>query len=238
MDLALAAVVLLVAAAIQAVTSFGFVLISVPALALIFDPHTAVVTSVMVGLLVTTGAVVRERRHVDAASVRWLTLGGLLGIPVGLWVFTRIAPNVLLLGIGVVTIVLTVLLATRVRLPSGTGAQLGAGVVSGALLTTTGTNGPPIVLALQSRALPPRVFRATIQAIFTIQGAVGVSGMALTGKVSTLALVLLGVGGPAIGVGWWLGDKVFHRLSPERVRHVVMASLLVSGLVLVLTALR
>lgn len=237
MDLALAFLVLLVAAAVQAITSFGFVLLTVPVLALVFDPHTAVVAAVMSSALVTLVGWGRERAHVDLPSVRWLALGGLLGIPVGLAVFTRVEADLLLLTIGIMTILFTALMVVRVRLPAGTGTQLGAGVLSGALLTTTGTNGPPIVLALQARALAPRVFRATIQAIFTLQGVAAITGMALTGKITTLTLILFGLSIPAGLVGWRLGDRVFHRLSGTRVRQVVMVALVASGASLILSAL-
>ncbi|MDO5741037.1 MAG: sulfite exporter TauE/SafE family protein [Ornithinimicrobium sp.] len=237
MELVLAFVVLLLAAGAQAVTSFGYVMLSVPVLALLFDPHTAVVAAVMSSGLTTLFGWRRERAHVDGRSVRWLTLGGILGIPVGLLIFTRVDANLLLLAIGVITLVMTVLILARTRLPGGVPAELTAGLISGALVTTTGTNGPPIVLALQAQHLPPPVFRATIQAIFTLQGVVAVTGLAITGKITVLALTLVALSVPAGLIGWRLGDRIFHRLTPERVRLVVLAALLVSGTTLVIAAL-
>lgn len=236
-ELALAFVLLLAVSAAHAVTSFGFVLLSVPLLALLFDPHTAVVAAVLAGALVTAVGWLRERSRVDWPSVGWLTFGGVLGIPLGLLVFTRVDETVLLLVIGVITVLMTLLMAVRVHLPKGRFTELGAGVVSGALLTTTGTNGPPLVLALQAQRLEPSVFRATLQVIFTLQAGFAATGLAVTGQVTGLVLTLFALGAPAALLGWVLGDRIFHRLSASRVRQVVMATLLVSGSALVVTAL-
>ena len=45
-----------------------------------------------------------------------------------------------------------------------------AGFTGGILSTSTGTSGPPIVIALSAKQLEPAVFRATISAIFLVQG--------------------------------------------------------------------
>lgn len=62
--LVVAFAVLVLAAGAHAVTGFGFVQLSVPLLALLFDPHTAVVTAVMASGLVASVGWVRGRAQV------------------------------------------------------------------------------------------------------------------------------------------------------------------------------
>jgi hypothetical protein len=236
-DLALAFAVLLLAAAAHAVTGFGYVLLAVPLLAMILDPHTAVAASVLAATLVALGAWGRERHHVDAPSMTRLAVAGLVGVPLGLWVFATVDAAVLLMVIGVVTVATTVLLASRVSLPAGRTTDLAAGLASGVLVTTTGTNGPPLVLALQARALAPRTARATLQALFALQGVVAAAGLALAGQVSRLVLVLLALSVVASLVGWRVGDAVFRRLSAEQLRVVILVVLLVSGCLLLVRGL-
>lgn len=235
-ELLLAFCVLLCAAAIHAVTSFGFVLLTVPLLALIYDPHSAVVAAVLAGGLVTAVGWARERAHVHRPSVGWLTGSGVLGIPLGLFIFTRVEATHLLLAIGLITVVMALLMIVRIHLRDGVTTQVGAGILSGALLTTTGTNGPPIVMALAAQQLAPAVFRATMQAIFTLQALVAVAGLGFTGQVTWLTLGLVGLSIPAALLGWWWGDKIFHRLSARRMRQLVIAALMASGLSLVVSA--
>lgn len=237
MDLALAFVVLFLAAAAHAVTGFGYVLLAVPLLALIVDPHTAVAAAVLAAALVALAAWGRERAHVDAPSMTRLALAGLVGVPLGLWVFAAVDAAVLLVVIGVITVATTALLASRVSLPAGPRTDVVAGLASGVLVTTTGTNGPPLVLALQAKNLPPRTARATLQALFALQGVVAAVGLALTGQVGLLVLTLLALSVVASVLGWRVGDAVFRRLSAEQLRVVILLVLLVSGSLLLVRGL-
>lgn len=236
-DLALAFAILFLAAAAHAVTSFGYVMLSVPLLAMIFDPHTAVASSVAAGTIVALSAWRRERRHVDLPSMKRLAIAGLAGVPLGLVVFTLVDENLLLVVIGVITIATTIVLAAQVTLPSGAATDVTAGLASGVLVTTTGTNGPPLVLALQAKRLPPRTARATLQALFTVQGVVAVAGLGIAGQISWLVITILVLSIVATFLGWRVGDAVFQRLSAPQVRVVILVVLLISGVTLLVRGL-
>lgn len=237
MTYALAFAALFLAAAAHAVTGFGYVLLAVPLLAFLVDPHEAVASAVLASTLVAIVAGVREREHVQRAIFTRLTLAALVGVPIGLYVFTRVPAEVLLVIIGVITILTTIVLAARVRLHAGRLTDLAAGLSSGVLVTTTGTNGPPLVLALQAHELPPRSARATLQALFTVQGLVASLGLALTGQITWLVLALLGLSVAASLLGWRTGDAIFRRLSPGQLRALILLVLLASGLSLLVRGL-
>lgn len=228
--------VVTVAAASQAVTGFGFVLLTLPVLALLFDPHTAVVASVVVGIVLTTWAWWLTRVDVSYAPMRLLLIGCVIGLPVGLAVFTRISERGLLILIGVLIIVSGLLLVARVRVPAGRGVLLAAGTLSGALLVTTGTNGPPMAVALQAARLSARGYRATLQAVMTVQNVLAVALFAGTGRITATVLTIVVASVPAVVLGWNLGERVFRRLSPEAVRRVVLGALLINGVVLIVAA--
>lgn len=62
-----------------------------------------------------------------------------------------------------------------------------------------------------------------------VQGAVASAGLALTGQVTWVVLVLLAMSAVASLLGWRAGDAIFHRLSPGQLRWLVLLVLLVSG---------
>lgn len=237
MTYALAFAALFLAAAAHAVTGFGYVLLAVPLLAFLVDPHEAVASAVLASTLVALVAGVREREHVQRATFSRLTLAALVGVPIGLVVFTRVPAEVLLVIIGAITVLTSIVLAARVTLPAGRLTDLTAGVTSGVLVTTTGTNGPPLVLALQAHELPPRTARATLQALFAVQGLVASLGLALTGQVTWVVLVLLGLSVAASLLGWRTGDAIFRRLSAGQLRALILLVLLASGLSLLVRGL-
>lgn len=221
----LSAVVFVAAALAQAVTGFGSALVAVPALALVVDPVAAVVATTAVSLVLTTGAGWRERAHVDGAAARALVLTGVLGMPFGLVVLALAGESRLEAWIAASMLLLVLLVAAGVRV--GRRVLPVAGVVSGALLTSTGMNGPPLVLALIDR--DPRRYRATLQAVFAVQDLVGLAAFVLLGHVGTDA-VLLALGGVVgLPLGWRLGDPLFHRIPPARLRPVVLGGLVVTA---------
>lgn len=236
--LALAFLAVVLAATGHAITGFGFVLVAVPLLTLLTEPRTAVVTGTTLGLLITALGWYEERAEVDWRPVTGITAGAAVGIPLGLLVFTSLPEVALSLAIGVTVLLLVVLLVLRVRLPGGRPTQVAAGTVSGVMLSTTGMNGPPLALALQAAGLSPTVFRATLQPTFTLQSIVVVGGFAALGQFDTTSAALVAVGTPALWLGWRLGDRVFTRLPPERARLLILATLAVSGTLIILTTLR
>lgn len=225
------------AATVQAVTGFGFAMVAVPLLALLIDPVQAVVVATLVSLALTTLVVRRERAHVVGRTALRMTVGGLVGMPVGLFALTRLDVSTLRVVIAVVIAALVVLMLVGVRGGSGVISQWGSGVVSGALLTSTGLNGPPLVLTLQSIGLAPRAFRGTLQRVFQGQDLVAVLAFAVVGRVDVTVLVFSLAGIASIPVGWACGDRLFGRVSPERFRLIVMTTLLVTAGVSLLAAL-
>lgn len=228
---AAALVVFYLAAVAQAVTGFGFALVAVPLLTLLIDPVTAVVTTTVVGLLLTTLAAYRERRHVDRRVATRMTLSGFLGLPLGLLVLAWLEASSLTLLIAGAIAALVILLWLRVPVPAGPTAQWGSGLISGVLLTSTGMNGPPLVLTLQALELSPRRFRGTLQVVFWFQDLVAVAAFVVLGYVDVSAAVMVLVGAAAIPLGWRTGDRLFARVSPDRFRQLVLVALLATSAV-------
>ena len=229
MLLLLAFTIALVAAAVQAVTGFGFALVAVPLLAIATDARTAVVASAIGGLATTVMAAVRERDHVRWRVAGLLVAAALLGMPIGLLVL-RAAPERLLTAlIGAVVVACALLVWRGLRVPGSRPAIVGVGVLAGVLSTSTGTSGPPLVAALQAMEYDPRTFRATLAATFTGTGIVSLAAFAVAGQVS-LEVARVGlVGVPAVLLGWWGGNVLFHRIEPGRFRRLVLVALIVAG---------
>lgn len=234
-DLLLVAVALgvfLLAALAQAVTGFGSALVAVPLLTLVTEPVTAVVAATAVSLALTSGAAWRERAHVDVASARTLTVAGVVGMPVGLVALALLDESLLAAVIAGAMLVMVVLVSLGLRV--GPRAAPAAGVVSGALLTSTGMNGPPLVMTLVG--LEPRRYRATLQAVFAGQDVVAVAAFVVLGHLDREAALLTVAGIAGLPLGWRLGDAVFHRIPAHRLRHLVVGGLLLTGVSLLVTS--
>jgi uncharacterized protein len=122
------------------------------------------------------------------------------------------------------------------RLPRHRGTDAVAGFAAGILSTSTGTSGPPIVIALSGKDMQPTVFRATISAIFLVQGSAAMVAFALGGQVTMDALAVALAGLPGLVLGSIVGEGGFRRLDASTFRTVVLGLLFVSGLVALLGA--
>ncbi|WP_158289830.1 sulfite exporter TauE/SafE family protein [Micromonospora sp. S4605] len=221
--------VVLLGAFAQAVSGFGYALVTVPLLTVVVDPRAAVVLSALTGIGLTLVAAVRERAYARWRVAATLTGAALLGLPLGLLVLARAPERALSALIAVVVLGCVVLVWSGVRLRTGRAGLGAVGVLVGVLTAATGTNGPPLVAAFHSLGYDPRTFRATLAATFAGTGLMGLAGFAATGQlhldVARAALVAL----PAVPLGWWLGNRLFRRIDPLLFRRIVLVGLLGSA---------
>src|SRR4029453_9963869 len=100
-------------------------------------------------------------------------------------VLRLINPVYIRLGVGAIVIFSALLLVRDIHLP-GANTRWGtlvAGSASGALSTSTGLAGPPIVLLLASRGLPKHEFRGTSAMYFLPMSVAGLVVLAVRGFV-------------------------------------------------------
>ncbi|WP_165974595.1 sulfite exporter TauE/SafE family protein [Nonomuraea deserti] len=222
-------VIAALAAFAQALSGFGFALVAVPLLTLLAGPQTAVTVVTALGGLLALAITVHQRRHVQGRTALLVTGAGLVGMPFGLLAITALSARSLSVLIACVVLAFALLLARGATLSRGAGSAAAAGFVSGALLTSTGMNGPPVVAAFQAMELQPREFRATLQATFCAGDALAVLGFLAVGRLTADNLLLTAAGLPGMAVGWWLGDRIFARTDPRRFRKIVLTVLVASA---------
>jgi uncharacterized protein len=235
--LVLAFLIVFAAAVTQAVTGFGFALVSVPLLTLLADPRTAVVACAVAGLVLTVTVAARERAFVQWRTAGLLFAAAVLGMPAGLLILVAAPERVLTLLIGIAVVACALLVWRGWRLSGGWLAVVGVGMLTGVLSTSTATSGPPLVAALHAMGLEPRSFRATLAAVFTGTGSASVAGFALADQLTPVALRIGLVGVPAVVLGWWGGNVLFHRIDARRFRQVAFGALMAAGTVILTRAM-
>jgi len=224
-------VVVLLTAFTQSVVGFGFALLTVPVLMQIIGLHEAVILASIIGTANNIYQYRDLRADSDTQQVKRFLGASFIGAPFGLIAFIYADQNILkvVLGIGVL---LGVLLLAKGRDLSNAHISLdwAMGVLSGFLLTSTSTNGPPLVFALQARKSPPHVFRSTLNMIFLISGIYGLILFAAFGEIFQSDLFLALVSLPSMAIGVNIGRKVRLRVHPDRFRMVVLVLLTFAGL--------
>jgi uncharacterized membrane protein YfcA len=221
------------AAGTQSLTGFGFALVMVPLLSLFWDVKLAVMTSTLVGSVSLVPLVVEVRRWLDLSKAFPLAMGGLVGVPLGLAIFTRIDADLLKVCVASLVIVASVLLYFAPRFRVGGPPLVGsviAGTLSGILRASTSMGGPPLVLYVLGRETEVEAFRSTILAVFLFNSVLTVIGLIIAHQIGGDVLTATGVALPAVAAGLMAGAWLRSRVRQGLFRTVVLAVLVFTSI--------
>jgi uncharacterized membrane protein YfcA len=219
---------------------FGFVMVSVPPLLLLYPPQTAVTTGILLSMLTGWMILPSAWRETQMRTVLALLPGALLGIGLGIAVLRVLETNAVKL---LASIVVVLFAAAMIRgwTPRGMRSRFApgiAGMLSGALGATTGMNGPPVVLLFVARQYEVHAFRASLVTYFLLVNIVAMAARVWAGETGwtdvQTALLLL----PAAVVGTTIGRRLVHRVQLATFRRLVLFMVLVAGLIGVISAMR
>lgn len=238
-QLAAAIAASLVGGIISGLTGFGFGLVVVPILLMLFPPPTVVVLSK--GLGVSSGVPIlwADWRIARARTIAHLFIPAVLGLVAGVWILTTTNPAVIKFAAGLTVIVFALIVMRGFVIPGIRSrlAPIVVGFASGALGTSTGMPGPPAVLYLTDKNLEPRVFRASVTMYFFVVDIIGVALVIRTGIVDDhvlgIALILL----PFALIGRRIGQRYLQRVDQAQFRQITLVLLILTGLSAMIAAL-
>jgi uncharacterized membrane protein YfcA len=239
LSLFLAMAVVLLAGVVSGLSAFGFGLVSVPLLLLIYDPPTVTALAILLSS-VTRWVVLRHTwRQVSWRPVVLILPTAMIGSVLGMLMLRELETVYIEIVASSVVIVSAAILMAGWRIPGlrSPMATPVAGLISGTLLTATGMAGPPVILLFAARKYPAQVFRGSLTVIFYLLGFISLTVLVIEGLVGRsdlrIALALL----PASITGTWLGQRALHRVTPEEFNRIVLLLLMTTGLVGLLVAL-
>lgn len=212
-------------------SGFGFALVCVPLLLLVYEPATVIPVNAALSIFTTTTIAFDARRDLELRSVALLLPFSLVGLVLGVEVLRAANPDVIRVAVGAVVVVSALLLFRGARLP-GAGSRWGDGVAggtSGLLATSVGISGPPVILLLASRGLPKRAFRANLSLYFVFTSAASLVALYLRGLVEPGHLLLAAVLVPATFIGKVAGTALLDRFSERAFRNLTLALVLATG---------
>lgn len=220
---------ILVAAFVRGYSGFGYSAMVIAASSLVTNPLNFVAVVILAETAMTLQAWRGVGPEVDWKRVKWLLLGALVGLPLGLWALTAISEDAARAVISAYVLVMCLILLAGWRLKAevGAGGTLAAGVVSG-LANAPGMGGLPVAAFFAAQPMAAATFRATLVAYFPILDIYSAPLYFWHGMVSwsTLWAGLLVL--PLTFLGNWLGGRHFFNTDPQDFRR--FAILLLAGL--------
>ncbi len=225
---------------VQGLTGFGFSLVAMSVWAWVLEPQLAAVLAVFGGLCGQLLAALKARRAFDWPLAGPYVLGGLAGLPLGLWLLPHLDAQSFRAGIGALLALWCPLMLFSNRLPhlgaSGRWADALAGACGGAMGPLGGFTGAIPTLWCTLKGLPRDEQRTIIQNFNLALLAVTLATYLASGIVTAAMLPKMAVVLPALVLPTLLGMKVYVGISPQAFRQLVLTLLTASGVVMLASA--
>lgn len=224
------------AASLQGVTGFGFMLLAIPGLILWLPAQVVVPALILVWIPLGTVQVLHHRKDVDWKLLAHLLVSAVIGLPLGAIILLEADRHWMQRGIGAMMVVMAVLLLVNPGQPFRRRrlVRTVAGLISGVLAASTSAAGPPVAfLGLKQRWEMGR-FRATLPAYFV---AISLCCLPLHWEMNLLGRPSIEVavsGLPGVVVGYLTGIWLKGRVGREGFRWVVLAMVMGGGLAAVI----
>jgi len=222
------------------ITGFGAALITIPLATHLVPLRYALALFVLVDLACALRVGLENPKN--AVRAEWTRLVPMIvaGTAVGVTLLVNLPRQAATIALGVFIILyaLYALKTPHVGKPVSPGWAWLAGFAGGITSTVFGAGGPPYVIYLSHRGLSKEQFRATL-GLCTMTSislrviAFLITGLLLRWDVWLTALFTV----PAILLGIWVAQRIYHSISREALMRAVAVMLLASGSSLIYRAL-
>ncbi|MFZ5647659.1 MAG: sulfite exporter TauE/SafE family protein [Bacillota bacterium] len=255
-------VILLFSAFVSGVSGFGFTMVALTLLSLLYDIKTSVVFLAIHTLTCNIFQLVKLRNHLYIKGMLPLLAGALTGVPAGVYILKNIDPWWIKKSLGVVIITFVIQQffysgkTENTDSPTQNGAGGNgepvpplngsgenkkktlpgflAGTAGGALMGSLLSGGPPIAIYALKESQNKYYIKATLQSFFLFSSLYSIIIYFATGLMTAPLLLSSLLYLPATIVGTGLGILVFEKISFATFNKIVLAFITMLGLSLLL----
>ena len=237
--LVFAILIIFLAAIVRGFSGFGFSLLAITALSLLYTPAQIVPSIFMLELAASLNLLPSIWKDIHWRSLGPLTLGCLIATPIGVWFLAHIAPAPMQLALAIFVLVATGLLWMGFELKRMPGpiASTMAGAASGLSNGAFGIGGPPVILFYFSSPAGVAAGRASLTAFFLSTDMIGLANQSYQGLITWDAAYRALAYLPALLAGVWVGAHSFKSVDPALFRKLVLALLAVMAVAIGIKAI-
>jgi uncharacterized protein len=238
LPLAYAILCIFLAAIVRGFSGFGFSLLAISALSLVYAPAEIVPSIFMLEIAASLHLLPSIWKDVHWRSLLPLTIGCILATWAGVWLLAKVPAPPMQIALSIFILIATWLLWKGFALKSMPGpvATVVAGAASGLANGAFGIGGPPVVLFYFSSPAGNIAGRASLIAFFLITDVIGLANQSVYGLVTWDAAMRALIYLPALLAGVWIGQRSFKGTDPEVFRKAVLVLLAVLALMIGLKA--
>jgi len=229
--------IVLVASILQSATGFGFAIMAIPFLLLLFEPHDAIQLNIILCFLLSLIMIYKIRKEINKDILIRLIKGSIVGILPGLVLFIFLDVRPLKLFVSILILVITSLLIAKIHFRQSSRKELIVGVFSGLLTTSIGLPGPPLMIYFAGTRLDKATIRGTTVAYFVFVSLISLLLQYSMYEISRDVWIATLWSIPFVLIGIFLGQWVFARLNQQLLQKLIYLLLFCTGSYSLLTTL-
>ncbi|GAB2529947.1 sulfite exporter TauE/SafE family protein [Paramicrobacterium agarici] len=217
-----------VGSALQRVTGLGFTLVSGPLLVLVLNPFDGIVLANILSALIALVVLARTFQHAQWRTAGKLSIGIVVGVPIGAVVVYALDADMLLILVGALTTIAVVFALTRRPMPvfRGTSGAIFAGSLSGFSNVTAGVGGPALAMFGAATKMSMSSFIPTVQVVALLTNILSVAAkphmsLPIPLVIAAVCCVLLGL---------VAGSFLQRVITPTRAQTLALALALAGSL--------
>lgn len=226
---------------VQGISGFAFAMVAMSVWVWGVEPRLAAAMAVSGGLLGQCIAVFTVRRALQPAALLPFVIGGLAGVPLGVWALPRFDPALFKLTLGLCLVLCCPPMLLAERLPriraGGRWADGLVGLLGGMMGGIAGFSGVLPSLWVTLRGWDKELQRGVIQNFSLAALAATLAAYVASGALTPDMWSKFAVVAPAMLLPSLIGARIYHGLSPLAFRRVVLLLLSAAGVAMVFAGL-
>lgn len=203
-------------------SGFGGALIFMPLASAAVGPQLGAPILLAVDSVIQVGLLKNAWHRANRREVAIMSIGALVGIPLGASLLTHLDPTQLRWGISVLILAMLVLLISGWRYHGRPTPRVtvGVGFAAGFLSGVAQAAGPPVVAYWLGGQTSPVMVRANIILFFLFTSVVASLSYLVAGLFGIHVLVLAAITAPSYALGMYLGSRMFGLASDLMFRRI------------------
>ena len=226
MDVAIAALVIVVGSFVQSSIGFGLAVIAAPILFFIDPLYVPAPITVSAFTLSLVNAY-KHRHSISFKGLQYAIMGRVPGTIVGGMLLVWIDHEQLALWLGISVLFAVALSLKNIAIRPTNGAMFSAGLLSGFMGTSSSIGGPPMALVMQHQE--GNFIRANLSAFFIVSCLMSLAMLSAMGQFGMEQVMISLPLMPATLVGYWIAMKTLHKISHQTLRLSSLCMCAIAG---------
>lgn len=237
--LIIAAVVILLSSVIKGITGFGFALLAIPILSIMFPINLLIPSMVLFNLITSVMMLFQFKEKIRVYYIVPMIVASLAGIPIGIYMLTYLSTDFLKILTSFAIILFSVKMLTGVKLAKRNIHKpiFFAGFLSGILTSSISIGGPPLAIAMDRKGYSKDKFRGIFIWFMVFTSIFTTFAFYHKGLITNDTLKFTALSLPLLFIGSNLGVKIATKINQHQFRKFVIYLNVSMGLLMLITTL-